>query len=233
MTSYCDKYREFTDDEFIEAVLRGDEDAEGCFREIYIDGPVHFIVFKKYYWLKADVEDICQEIWLYFKSRNWKLLSNFKNLPAQSEAPKLHSYLYGAVSRLIVKQYRNKFGHFLIPLIFDDDENEIEIPTPGADQAFERENAHERAENLVEVLFSEVLVPGSKAKLSDAEQKILRMRCIMQQPLSSKEVGDCLGMTPGAVDAAFFRARKKIRNFYEAEGLLKDVMEVLRDVAAL
>ena len=232
MSDYCDGYREFTDYEFIHAVLSGDKGAEGCFSEIYIDGPVRSIVFKKYYWLKADVEDICQEIWLYLKSRHWKILNNFKNLPAGPEAPKLYSYLCGAVSRLIVKQYRNKFAHFLVPLIFDNEE-EMEIPTLGTDQIFEREDAQKRAENLVEMLFSEILTPGSKAGLNDAEQKIFRMRCIMQPSLSSREVGNLLGMKPGAVDTALSRAKKKIRNFYEAKGLLEDAMEVLRDAADL
>jgi DNA-directed RNA polymerase specialized sigma24 family protein len=128
------------------------------------------------------------------------------------------------------KQYRNKFAPFLIPLIFDD-EKEIEIPTPGPDHLFERESARMKIEKLVDVLFEEVLVPISKAGLSDTEQKILHMRYIMQPPLSSKEAGKLLGMAPGAVDTALFRARKRIRDFYEAKGLLKDVLEVLRDVA--
>jgi hypothetical protein len=103
MSGYCDSYREITDDEFIDAVLRSDEAAEGCLREIYIDLPVRSIVFRKYDWLKADIEDICQELWLYFKSRNWKILINFKNLPAQQEAPKLRSYIYGAISETVQK----------------------------------------------------------------------------------------------------------------------------------
>jgi len=235
MSSYCDKYRELTDDEFIKAVLHADEGAEGCFREIYIDQPVRFIVFKKFYWLKGDLEDICQEIWLHFKSANWKLLSNFQNLPTQPEPPKLRSYLFGAISRLIAKQYRDKFGYFLIPLIFDDDgeEREIEDPSPGPEQAFEREDIQKRAENLVKIFFNEALIPSSKAGLNDAEQKILRVKCIMQPPLSSKEAGGILEITPGAVDTALFRARGKIRKYYEAKGLLKDVMEVLQDAATL
>jgi DNA-directed RNA polymerase specialized sigma24 family protein len=238
MSSYCDAYRELTDDKFIEAVLNGDGDAEGCFREIHIDQPVRRLVFNKFYWLKSDIEDISQEIWLYFKSRDWKVLSNFKNLPVQpgqtEKPPRLHSYLYGAASRLIAKQYKNSFGHLLIPLIFDDDgeEKELEIPTEGPERVFEREDMRERACNLTEILFSEVLISNSKAGVNDTEQKIVRMKCIMQPPLSSKEAGGLLKMTPGAVDTALSRARGKIRAFYEAKGLLKDVMEVLRDAAA-
>ena len=229
ISSYCDRYREISDDRFIDAVLLGDERAEGCFREIHIDQPVRSIVFKKYYWLKADIEDICQDLWLYFKSRGWKLLSNFKNLPTRPEAPKLCSYVYGAVSRLIVKQYKNKLAPFLIPLVLDDGE-EIEIPTPGPDQFFESENLRQRVENLSEIFFSEVL--DSEAVLSDTEQKIVRMRCVMQPPLSSKEAGDILDMTSGAVDTALSRAKKKIRDFYKGKDLLDDVMEVLQDAAA-
>jgi len=233
MSRCCERYRELTDHEFIDAVLLGDQGAEGCFREIYIDRPARYVVFKKYYWLKTDIEDVCQDIWLYFKSRDWKLLSNFKNLPVQPEAPKLRSYVYGAVSRLIVKQHGNKFAPFLFPLIFDDGE-EIEIfaPSPGPDQFFEKENLRQRFENLLEILFSQVLNPSSEAVLNDTEQKIVRMRCLMQPPLSSREAAGILKMTPGAVDTALSRARKKIRDFYRDKDLLEDVMEVLQDAAA-
>jgi DNA-directed RNA polymerase specialized sigma24 family protein len=231
MSGYCDKYRKITDNEFIDAIFIGDEGAEGCFREIFIDQPVRSLVFKKYYWLKTEVEDICQELWLYFKSRDWKLLSNFKDLPVQPEAPKLRSYVYGAISRRIVKQYKNKFAPLLIPLIFDDG-CEMEIPTSGADRAFERKDLQKRAENLVEILFNEALTPDSKAGLSDAEQKIVRMRLIMQPPLSSKETAASLKMALGSVDTALFRAKKKIRDFYISKNLIEDVREVLRDAAA-
>ena len=234
MGGYCDRYRKITDREFIDAVLLGDGGAEGCFNEIYIDKPVRSIVFKKYYWLKNDIEDICQDLWLYFKSRNWRVLSNFKNLPPQPNIPELRAYIYGAVSRLIVKQYRNKFAPLLIPLIFNDGE-ELEIPTldqAGPDHAMEREDLRKRAVNLAEILFSEVLDPNSEAVLNDTEQKIVRMRCVMQPPLSSREAGSILKMTPGAVDTALSRARKKIRLFCKSKGLLEDVMEVFRDAAA-
>jgi RNA polymerase sigma factor (sigma-70 family) len=244
MAGNCDKYINFTDTEFIEAILTGDKEAEACFREMYIDKPVRNIVSKKYPWLKTDVDDISQEIFKYFKEKDWRALINFKNLSAQQmEPPKLCSYIWGAASKLIATHYMNKLGPILWPPIYYDDDEKIEqytkriiaisistydeedtkvfaLEPDRPDIKVKREEVLKRLENLVEVLFSKVLPKDgiSKAGLSEIEQRIIRLRCIAR--LSSKEVGSILGMKPGTVDSTLSRTKKKIRDYFSDEGLL-------------
>jgi RNA polymerase sigma factor (sigma-70 family) len=221
-----------TDDDFIRAVLSGDGDAEACFQEIYINGIVRAKIRDRYPWLKSEAEDICQDMWLYFKERDWRFLRNF--LALENRFAGLRAYLCTTVVRFIVKKYRNKFGCVIIPLIFDEDDEtdpmqKVAAPEPNPDRALENKILEERIEYLTALLFDEVLVPGSPSGLSEREQKIFRMRCVMR--LHAKETAEMLGMHIGAVDTALSRAKKKIRDFYEDRGLSNEVREVLRDVA--
>jgi RNA polymerase sigma factor (sigma-70 family) len=221
-----------TDGKFIRRILDGDEEAALCFKEIYIDGLVRAAVSKKYPSLRSCIEDIRQGLWAYFTERDWKILRNFKNLP-NDPPPGLRSYLYVAISRFIVKQYRDQLIGRFIPLFFDEDDDadpmeKIASPDFGPDRVLENKTSKEKVGNVAGILMNEVLISASPAGLSDRELEILRMRCIMERP--SREVADLLGMKAGAVDTALSRAKKKIRDFYEARGLLNDVREVLRDV---
>jgi DNA-directed RNA polymerase specialized sigma24 family protein len=253
MTSYCDKYINFTDIEYIDAVLMGDNEAEACFREMFIDKPVLNIVSRKFPWLKTDVDDICQEIWKYFKEKDWRVLISFKNLSAQqANPPKLSSYIWGAVSNLIATYYMSKLGPILWPPIYYDDDEKIEqykkriiidsistdegddidVIAPESerpDKKVEHKDVMERLEKLVDVLFREVLPKNgiSKAGLSEREQGIVRLKCIARLP--SKEVGSILGMMTGAVDTALSRAKKRVLDYFNDKELLGDVKEGLRD----
>ena len=246
---YCDKYRDLSDIEYIDEILAGNNEAEACFREIYIDRLVNFIVFKKLYWLKPSLEDICQEIWLNFKEKNWKILVNFKNLQTP-EPLKLQKYIGVAICRFIANNCWTKFGPILFPQIFgdkekmeeqkrvfavplsSDDKEDIDIAAPESDwpeNIVEYNDVLNRLENLVKVFFSNVIPEDriSKAGLNEREQRIVRLKCVAN--LSSKEIGCLLEMTPEAVDTALSRAKKKIRDYYKEEGLWNDVMEALRD----
>ena len=229
----CDKYREYSDDEFIDAILSGIEEPEACFREIFIDEPVHSIVSKKFYCLKDDVDDICQEIWKKFKENNWRVLINFRNLPNQPAPPILRYYIWGAVNNFILKHHKNKFYNVLLPLISDDGED-IEIAAPESDRPDKKSELKDvlnKIEKTVELFFKEVIPNDgiSKAGLNENEQRIVRLKCVTQIPLSSKEIGDILKMMPGAVDTAFSRARVKMRIYFENIGIFEDILEILRD----
>ena len=118
---YCDKYYDLSDAEFIDEIMAGNKEAEACFREIHIDKPVHSIISTKFRWLKPEEEDICQEIWLYFKEKNWKVLINFSSI--QTPVPlKLSAYIRGAVSNFIATHYRTKFAPILFPRILGGEE---------------------------------------------------------------------------------------------------------------
>jgi RNA polymerase sigma factor (sigma-70 family) len=234
MSNLCDKYREMTDEDFIDAVLSGDSDAEAGFQEIYINGIVRAKVRVKFPWLSSETEDICQEIWVYFKERNWRILQNYDAL--RDKAAGLRAYLCATVARFIAKRYRNKFGGFVIPLIFDENDEtdpfqKIESPEPNPQRALENKDIGEKMENLTAMLFDEALKSNSAAALNEKELKIVRMRCVMG--LHSKKVSEILEMSVSSVDTALSRAKKKIRYFYAAKGLLEEVREVLRDAAEL
>jgi DNA-directed RNA polymerase specialized sigma24 family protein len=104
----------------------------------------------------------------------------------------------------------------------------IADPEPGPDRVFENNETRERIWSWADFILREVLTAGSPAGLNERELEILRLRCIAKRP--SREVAKLFSMKTGAVDTVLSRAKKKIRDFCDAKGLLNDIRETLRDV---
>ena len=92
----------------------------------------------------------------------------------------------------------------------------------------QREERAEKA-NLLNIMLDRVLGDNSEANLTDIEKKCIRLKCMADA--SSKEIAQMYNMTVTYVDTTTHRARKKIRKYFESEGLLQDLkeMEILSD----
>jgi RNA polymerase sigma factor (sigma-70 family) len=232
----CEKYREMEDKSFIRLIVEGDEGARLRFKEMYLDGLARSVVFRRYPGLKSYIEDICQDLWVYFTERNWQAVRNFLSLLDSPNPPKLRPYFAVVIGRFIVKRpnyKRTLFAHF-VPLIVDADEENgpgplerIRDPEPGPDQVIEDNEAREKIEKVADFILREVMAPGGTAGLSEREREIVRLRCVARR--SSAEVAELFGMNICAVDTALSRAKGKIRRFCEARGMSEAIKEALRD----
>jgi len=232
MEERCARFREMSDMEYIAAVLNGDKDADVCFIGDFIEKICKQILRKRGPYeptLQAVVtsEALSNDIYCYLKEHDWDALRTFKG------TSQLNTYMYAVISRFLVRHYRSflNTGQLLVKSLLPDEDDDFmdRIPdsTPWPDGKIEQNEREAKLVELHNVLLEEVLVPASKADLSQNEQRCIRLRYIANIP--SREAAAILDMTINNVNVTTHNARTKIRNYFRAKGLLQDIQEVLND----